>query len=56
MAKIYCDAIDCAFCLEEEPCIYIIANKLDEENEKLRQRIKEFEFAKHFKNKIYNLV
>ena len=33
----YCDAIDCAFCLENEPCIYIIANKLEEENEELRK-------------------
>ena len=28
--KRYCEGIDCAWCNEKEPCIYKIANKLEE--------------------------
>ena len=28
--KRYCEGIDCAYCNEKEPCIYKIANELEE--------------------------
>lgn len=34
--KRYCTGIDCAWCGEKEPCIYRIANGLEEENVKLK--------------------
>lgn len=37
--KKYCDGIDCAFCSEKEPCIYKIANRLEDELYKLKQLI-----------------
>lgn len=39
----YCDGLDCEICGEKEPCIYKIANKLEEENKKLRKKYGELE-------------
>lgn len=48
--KRYCEGIDCAWCNEKEPCIYKIANELEEkllrkerECEKLKQTLTEIE-------------
>lgn len=55
--KKYCDGLDCAICNEKEPCIYKIANELEEKlsaKEQECERFKEyFETAKEASN--YNL-
>ena len=42
--KRYCEGIDCAWCNEKEPCIYKIANELEE---KLLRKEQECEELKH---------
>ena len=39
--KKYCSGIDCLTCDEVEPCIYRIANKLQEQLERKEQEVKE---------------
>ena len=41
--KKYCEGLDCAICDEKEPCIYKIANKLEE---LLQAKEQEFEAYK----------
>ena len=48
--KKYCDGLDCAICNEKEPCIYKIANELEEKLQAKEQECKELKnkLAKSF--------
>ena len=37
----YCDGIDCGWCAEKEPCIYKIANRLEEQLQSKEQECEE---------------
>lgn len=37
----YCEGLDCAFCAEKEPCIYRIANRLEEQLKAKEQECEE---------------
>ena len=50
--KRYCEGIDCAWCNEKEPCIYKIANELEEKLLHKEQECEELkkELHKNFKD------
>ena len=60
--KRYCEGIDCAWCNEKEPCIYKIANELEEkllrkeqECEELKAEVKkQKEIAKEYEQRWLN--
>ena len=60
--KRYCEGIDCAWCNEKEPCIYKIANELEEkllrkeqECEELKEEVKkQKEIAKEYEQRWLN--
>ena len=42
----YCDGIDCGWCAEKEPCIYKIANRLEEQLQSKEQECEELKKAR----------
>ena len=45
--KKYCEGIDCSWCNEKEPCIYKIANKLEEQLKRKEQKLKKIAEFRH---------
>ena len=44
--KKYCEGLDCAWCAEKEPCIYRIANNLEEQLKAKEQECEELKEAR----------
>lgn len=50
--KRYCEGIDCSWCDEKEPCIYKIANELEEQVKRKEQECEELKKVNEEKNEL----